>query len=172
MRDRFGDPHGQGWLLLVGGPVADALWVVSSSWLCGVLGGVLVWQHYHHLLWGRDNTACIVIACSPSLHHVPRRRFDSSAAAFSSTAWVLCLCLFNVGWFPNHRLSVVWLVVPFDDPNMVAYNPLATTFMEVVAPNDDIHVTEKPWSEIITWMDDILINVMGQRVKTIASVKR
>ena len=63
-------------------------------------------------------------------------------------------------------------MVPFDDPNVVAYNPLATTFMEVVAPNDDIHVTEKPWSEIITWMDDILINVMGQRVKTVASARR
>ena len=45
--------------------------------------------------------------------------------------------------------------------NMVAYNSLATTFMEVVAPNEDIHVTEAPWSEIITWMDDILIDVMG-----------
>ena len=48
-----------------------------------------------------------------------------------------------------------------DDPNMVAKNSLATTFMEVVAPSDDIHVTEAPCSEINTWMDDILIDVMG-----------
>jgi len=48
-----------------------------------------------------------------------------------------------------------------DDPNMVAYNSLAKTYMEVVAPNDDIDETEAPWSEIITWMDDILIDVMG-----------
>jgi len=48
-----------------------------------------------------------------------------------------------------------------DDPNMVAYNSLANTYMEVVAPNDDIHDTEAPWSEIVTWMDDILIDVMG-----------
>ena len=51
----------------------------------------------------------------------------------------------------------------------------------VVAPNDDIHVTEAPWSEVITWMDDILIDVMDaligrvpcvQRAKTIASARR
>ena len=48
-----------------------------------------------------------------------------------------------------------------DDPNMVAYNSLAKTYMEVVAPNDNIHDTEAPWSEIVTWMDDILFDVMG-----------
>ena len=68
----------------MGGPVADALWEVSSSKLCVVLGGVLVKQQYHYLHWWRNNTTCIVIACSPYLYHAPRRRFGSSAAVSSS----------------------------------------------------------------------------------------
>ena len=58
-------------------------------WTCGrcTLSGVLVlsvWCSWWCVGGWRDNTACVVIACSPSLHHAPRRRFDSSAAAFST----------------------------------------------------------------------------------------
>jgi hypothetical protein len=58
--------------------------------------------------------------------------------------------------------SYAWSAVHGDeDPNMVAYTALSETFMEVVAPNDKIDETEAPWTEIVTWMDAILIDVMG-----------
>ena len=54
---------------------------MSSSKLCVVLGGVLVKQQYHYLHWWRNNTTCIVIACSPSLYHAPPSPF-----------WLKCRC--------------------------------------------------------------------------------
>ena len=44
----------------------------------------MVKQQYHYLHWWRNNTTCIVIACSPYLYHAPRRRFGSSTAVSSS----------------------------------------------------------------------------------------
>ena len=69
--------------------MADALWEVSSSKLCVVLGGVLVKQQYHYLHWWRNNTTCIVIACSPYLYHAPRSHFVSSAVV--SSLFVFCV---------------------------------------------------------------------------------
>ena len=60
----------------------------------------LVKQQYHYLHWWRNNTTCIVIACSPYLYHAHRRQFGSSAAVSSSppippwsgtwAAWCAC----------------------------------------------------------------------------------